>query len=1135
MCETLGTGGVRKESHRKAAHRQSYNGTPGRRIPPASSFGHMKSYSPPLRLELSKLAGFDGALASLFPTILVPLRVAVRVVLFFGFLGVFKRAMTSHFVWQSEPNPYSPLSNWFDNLRGSLRLFGKGYSSDVTGDGPGIDEALAQLPQPGRKPNQPRRNKKVDHQKPKSGGRQTEDGMEEKEAGPPRQNKHPAQLRVEKRAEQEKAKSKKLIVVPKMNGLYARIGWDGVQGYNFSEGKAVGMDDGMVLELVMEGALVQNVEFAKAGYLQVKEGAEGSARAVGILEQVTIDVEFTLEGQIYTPTTYVIFKPFLLFLQQKVSTPVLTDTHRNTALASANRHYGNLGHHEIISQTYLYYRHYCRFRVWRMITGFGRLVVEDRDRLTDCEMLLYGEVKLDGDVGRHASIDCPVANNYVFRPDCLLNFKNHRGRDIVYYAGLEDPENPDSYPSFMTTEPGANGSRYSRSIYTGFYPNAVRPFVMYSVNAANACKALKRMCGIRESLAYDSELTSLQYCVFSHLFHSKELEWIGSTEVPRLGRSWSWRSRFLQVARLKYNEGEDENKIYDSIIVGDESRVAQLRAKVPVPAQRRMVRTVEYPNPLSVIPGWFSSPGIASQKGIASWFTTYAMDEGQVFGWFRKHSDYGKIVSQMLVGFSDLLKDFNRSTLDAYSDTHPKWIYRDNYLNFTTFLGYQESREELALIPHIKRALRHMFVERQVEHTPDNNMTRFVEAKVKKEFAKQGKVPRLYVTYDAGCMYANELPEYAKVCLDGIRTYTHNGVTVHINIFAKPTTPGLTQSLRDVIASMSTRDEVYILIYSDDSVWAGNLNAVPFAFNVDISSCDSGNKGGVFGLIYMLLSQFSPELAVGLVSQCSNPIKLVNPEDPDETCDIHMHSLFEGSGTVLTTILNHVAMFMVAQAAVIILGDHKSKIGHWDEIGQLVVKCGEAFGHVLSVEPARDDLGFAPELIQFLKRSPLRLVTGEYVPVMNYGTIFRSFGSLEGDLTADMVGMSVVEFAQLSRDKRADLFLSGVVAGLKNEPTSIVLSALRQRFCLLPGSLVSGWDDLACVKFSLQSSSVFSEDSGTIAEGMVSTESLCRRYNLHSSQLAAFAGKIANCRIGHLYPDDCVSSFARVDYGCADV
>lgn len=1028
-----------------------------------------------------------------------------------------------------------------------VRLFGKAFSSDITGDGPGF------------------RNRKVDHQKPVNGGRADENDQRERPAGQPRK-KHPAQVRAERREEaaQEEKSPPELIV---FHDPRIPFGWDGKQVYDVVGDIAVGQIDGSTVRAVPLGVKVEFVYQSAIGYAIISKDCENPKTVYGINAFVCLESPaiFEFDGVIYPTESYHIFVPFLEYLRKKVSTPILKESHRNVAMAAANRLYPCFEQPDVLVSTYSFYHLECVYKLYRLTTGTGHLLKQVRDRQIDCEMLQYGELEHDGDVVVHESIDCPLENTYQFRQDCVIRMSEGVNLDYIDH-GCVDPANPISYPLFEVSEDEANSHRYYRSIYTGFYPEGVSPFVMYSVNAKNACLALKRMCASRENHKVEHVLSTLQYTAFCQVFCAAGLNWAGNALDHRFD---GLREKFLKVARLSISSRSEDDSVnlYDRlglarsvgrdycysdmrrmfrVCAGDPKLFREHRAYAATAHEQSVANVVVYsdllrydnPSPATwlaaklphVYEPWTKN---GSSKATFCPFRSLDHFEGDCNFDFQD-LNFVEVYDQMRDGFADLLASCSRSTLTDYANSHPKWIYRQNFENFTTFLDYAESRQELAAIKHVKKALRTYFVNSQVVHSPDDNMTRIVEAKVKKEFAKQGKVPRLYVTYDAGCMYANELPEYVKICLDGCRTYERGGMKFHINIFAKPTTPGLAQALKDVIGSMSSHEEVYILIYSDDSVWAGNMNGVDFGFNVDISSCDSGNKGGVFGLIFMLLSQFSPELAVGLVSQCANRIKLTNPEEKDHYLEIYMHSLFEGSGTVLTTILNHVAMFMIAQAAVVIFSNFRSSVGSWERISDLVVMSGRVFGHVLTVEPAKCEHGFIPEKIQFLKRSPIQTVDGFYIPCLNYGTIFRSFGSVEGDLTADMVGMSVSEFAPLSVEDRANVFLSGVVAGLKNEPNSIVLSALRRRFDRLPGSFAAGgWESLDQNKFSLISSDDLGSDSDLLAGSDLSSASLCRRYDIDESTLNALAGKISSCRIRHLYPDSAVGAFSHVDYGCS--
>lgn len=982
------------------------------------------------------------------------------------------------------------------------------------------------------------RNKKIDHQKPKSGGRSNPDDKKERDPGDAasaayrriqekERKKHEAEMRALDIA--EKAAEQDIRILVRSNE--SQVGWDGKEAYGIylgPDGWTSVSSSGYVLPVVDEGTLVEAARTAEPGHVvqfapNNPERAGGKqVRALSAVKRAGIMVEFMYDGKIWAPAEYVFFVPFLNWLQKQVSTSIVTESITNAMLASLNRLYPNFPDPDLLINTISFYKHSSEFKKFRLTTGFGRVIKEQRDRLFDQELLMLGEIVVPDNVVVYESVDCEVPDSYPFRNDCTIVFREGENSDIFtsMRPGQCDPDDPTSYPRFEVSDPGANGSRYIRSVYMAFAGPNVTSFQTYSVNATNACKALKRMCGARETPEYDDFLTSVQYSMFFNILESHT----GYFEK---------HDTFLKIARLepKYKQREvDEagtpigRKEYSGVEVGSKAMnsalatefAADLPNGLPLPFYRNYIR-----NEAAQFFGMTVGQAVlSSAHPSARWFESI---------------DHYALREQMRAGFDRLMRDFNFGTLSSYSSSHPKWIYKGACDNFMTYDTLSDTRTWLSNITHVKKALRKMFVDREVIHSADDVMVRQVEAKVKKEFAKVGKVPRLFVTYGGGCMYANELPEFAKVCLDGMRVFTSNGITFKINIFAKPSSEKLNQCFRDLVHTMQRNDELYVLIYSDDSVWTGNINGVDFAFNVDISSCDSGNKGGVFGLIYLLLSKFSKDLAIGLVSQCGKTIKLENPENPDHWCNITMASLFEGSGTVLTTILNHVAMYMVAQAAIAIFSQRKHTITSWHVVQELIVRSGEAFGHVLSVEPAMSCLGFIPEKIQFLKRSPMQTESGEYIPAMNYGPIFRGFGSVEGDLTAEMVGITAVKFSQLSRDERTDLFLSRVVAGLVHEPTSIVVEALRRRFCTLPSVDASGWDGLPYEdKFISNSTKMIEYDSSDTRSCSVTVDSICRRYDITGNQIGTLVDQILSSRSGRIYPSEAIGSFAKVDYGCGN-
>jgi hypothetical protein len=233
-----------------------------------------------------------------------------------------------------------------------------------------------------------------------------------------------------------------------------------------------------------------------------------------------------------------------------------------------------------------------------------------------------------------------------------------------------------------------------------------------------------------------------------------------------------------------------------------------------------------------------------------------------------------------------------------------------------------------------------------------------------------------------------------------------------------------------------------ILCFGDDMIKVGVRNGVVFLLNVDIKSCDASNGELVFNIVGQQMSNFSGSCARGLLAQCLQTLVLVNPSDRSEVLKIVLKSVFEGSGTVLTTTLN-----LCAARLITLSFEHYFCTSDKDaDIQQMVHNSAYNSGHLVTVEPQTTLNG-----IQFLKFTPMvctHSVTGEQkiLPVRNYGAIFRNFGKVDGDLTNLMLGITAKEFNVLSLVERMERFFSAVVQGYKNEPQSPVLQALRSRF-----------------------------------------------------------------------------------------
>lgn len=422
-------------------------------------------------------------------------------------------------------------------------------------------------------------------------------------------------------------------------------------------------------------------------------------------------------------------------------------------------------------------------------------------------------------------------------------------------------------------------------------------------------------------------------------------------------------------------------------------------------------------------------------------------------------------------------------------------------------------RDLMRTIPHVKKKIRSAYVDGIKLHDRLNNLVKRIEAHVKVEPAKPGKVPRLFVSYDAGCMYANHLPEMVKLSINGAHRFVIGDVTFDICIVAVDVNIGMNTAIMNLLTVLQSTNHVYIIIYSDDSVFVGNVGGKAFAFNVDISSCDASQGVTIFSIVGWMLGRFNVSESVGLIKQCRAPIYLSN-KDKSEQFIITLNRPFEGSGTVLTTILNHTATFFIALTFAHLSEGNITALSDPNNVKQLIVTAASTVGHKVTTDWAGVGVCVVPERIQFLKYSPLMSIEGVMVPALNYGAIFRSFGIVEGDLLPEQLGLKTAEFQDLSTQQRADIFFSRVVASLVNEPSSRIIDALRQRF--------GRTSDPHFTRFLTNETP---RSHFTIDEN-----SICRRYDITSADITELVACILDLKVGDVISSRAIAAFYYVDY-----
>lgn len=333
-----------------------------------------------------------------------------------------------------------------------------------------------------------------------------------------------------------------------------------------------------------------------------------------------------------------------------------------------------------------------------------------------------------------------------------------------------------------------------------------------------------------------------------------------------------------------------------------------------------------------------------------------------------------------------------------------------------------------------------------------------VSVNVKDEIAKNGgKMPRAFVSYGAGVLCAPGLAVVFKERINGWHYFSIGDIELLIIVYAKPKSSELVKLFDALVNARQHKGNfLCVAIYSDDSCYSGVVNNIPFGYNVDISSCDSSNGPPIFFLVASLMSNIDAHFAALLVEQCCKPMRVQHPTDKNLAFDLILPTAFEGSGTVLTTCLNHVASILIAVATARKLSDSQPLLV--SDIEKAVINGARMVGHKVTVASIEVDGVLEPSRFQFLKISPMlckHTVTGEekMLPVRNIGSIIKGFGQLSEDMQAMQLSLDNATFHRMTYQERFNCFLGAVVKGYKNEPSSPILTALRTRFASSIGVL----------------------------------------------------------------------------------
>lgn len=355
------------------------------------------------------------------------------------------------------------------------------------------------------------------------------------------------------------------------------------------------------------------------------------------------------------------------------------------------------------------------------------------------------------------------------------------------------------------------------------------------------------------------------------------------------------------------------------------------------------------------------------------------------------------------------------------------------------------------------------------------------------EFAKPGKYAR--ITCDLGTpasLRAGWLPEAVKHSMSEVREVV-GGVLIGFVNSPDPVVVG------ECFDAMLTRPCWWF--FSDDATVSlpvlDDDGVVRLAwFNVDISSCDSSCSQSVAELLLSCCPQEDHVHMRALIKQLSAPCSL--GRGPGRML-FRPVTLFEYSGSVLTTALNNCSMFTAASFCAEQWSTPSRKFSV-----ELLEALLLAAGWRCSVE-----LCECFEDVQFLKQSPVLRESGRYGAMLNLGVVLRSIGQCRFDLP----GSGPLE-------ERARLHNSSVIRGMLPGGLNPVVCAYVQKFGVVA--------EAAEAFYGFPRSGV-----GPTFD----SQSMCRRYRVELHELEHFLDVLRESGFGHVIDTPFSRAVLAKDYG----
>lgn len=358
------------------------------------------------------------------------------------------------------------------------------------------------------------------------------------------------------------------------------------------------------------------------------------------------------------------------------------------------------------------------------------------------------------------------------------------------------------------------------------------------------------------------------------------------------------------------------------------------------------------------------------------------------------------------------------------------------------------------------------------------------------EWAKNNKYGRTIGDYSVeGSLLTHGLIDYMKEVL--FKDY----VSFSFTIFKSR--PPSVFTLRDLFHRFYYEERDLYALNSDDGMVKILCSDGTLYANLDISSCDISNGPAIFAFLLEWskvdsILYYFVDLAI---KQCQQKVKIPNPEDRRQKFYVKPVQPIEFSGSTLTTILNDLAMYLVALRFSYIKG---SRVFTKNETKKMFLDCVESSGYIFSF----DEVAF--EGLQFFKHSPV-VIDGRVYQCLNLAVLLRCVGHTKGDFPG-----------RGSVSERGMNHTASVLRGLVHSGNTVVLRAFLERF--------SGYD-VEPIQTDHVISGESPEDLGYFP--------FIARYSATISEVDELISQILTLRVGSVINSGLIRRVFYIDYGIA--